>query len=812
MNNNRRHAQSEQGSSVFWKVLITLLLFATFALSIALVVLVATDMGKSVRCKNIRDANAGNGNGPEDNCGNCALRDRLANISALISACCADVIARITALTSQEMAHYNSLYALLNSVSSGVNALLMWVSSQPPSCEGEVSAALGAVTLNVVSRRELGIGFPPDTIVAIGNNDDDGRIITAVNNYVTILNKATHTRISNTRDFYGTTGVSGGDPWVTWDATTNRFFLTAFVVLQCRYGLTAYSPPAVVQNPCLGTATFGPQTYSVNGLTQVGSPLDGCTAMAPLTGKIAVIIRGTCTFTAKVKNAQNAGAIAVVVYNNAGEAIRMGGTDNTIIIPSVMVSTTYGTLLVANSPANITISSAGITTASTTMYISVSNTSHPNTRADFAHYTVSDAPYANLFADYPKHATSADALYITVQDFGNYSAGEIQPCMGAGIRAFNKAHLLNGVGATTLWSVTIPGMGVTGPQMVFPAETRTPITDQTLPTIFVGLNTGSADGYCTRPSFAQLPLTALHIYGARASGLLPYVGVVPLPTPMTAGNCLPSWSIGIGNCVYTPLARQPPPAVPAGLDNLLNFMMTGVVFKGHLYTAFVHNISNVHSVIRWFEIDIAPVALEQQPTLVQWGDLNVDPNLDTFMPHIDVTEDGTMGIAFYTSGPTKHVVAQYTFRLASDPPNTIRTPFHTAVPNNYTFYNGGVSWTRYGDYIGFQVDPVDRQTFYGFTQRPDPLGPFIPPGPCINTSACIAEYWTTDLFKFRVDANTCPTDGISTSPIVLSSTSPNVHQASAAKTNFIALDSFNAESAEDEDCYENDDDVEVCYK
>jgi extracellular elastinolytic metalloproteinase len=69
----------------------------------------------------------------------------------------------------------------------------------------------------------------------------------------------------------------------------------------------------------------------------------GCGAAfnaAALNGKIALIDRGTCGFTVKVKNAQNAGAIgAIVVDNIPGEyPIIMGGTDNTITTPAVMVS------------------------------------------------------------------------------------------------------------------------------------------------------------------------------------------------------------------------------------------------------------------------------------------------------------------------------------------------------------------------------------------------------------------------------------------------------------------------------------------
>ncbi|MBV9986876.1 MAG: M36 family metallopeptidase [Chitinophagaceae bacterium] len=67
-----------------------------------------------------------------------------------------------------------------------------------------------------------------------------------------------------------------------------------------------------------------------------------------ISGKIAMIARGGpsgCTaFISKVKNAQLAGAIAVIVADNTinGTPGIMGGTDNSIVIPAVMVSRTDG--------------------------------------------------------------------------------------------------------------------------------------------------------------------------------------------------------------------------------------------------------------------------------------------------------------------------------------------------------------------------------------------------------------------------------------------------------------------------------------
>ena len=76
-----------------------------------------------------------------------------------------------------------------------------------------------------------------------------------------------------------------------------------------------------------------------------GTTHEGCLGVPANTviGKIALIDRGNCNFTIKVKNAQDAGAIGVIMVNNVqGAPITMGGTDNTITIPAVMVTLNDG--------------------------------------------------------------------------------------------------------------------------------------------------------------------------------------------------------------------------------------------------------------------------------------------------------------------------------------------------------------------------------------------------------------------------------------------------------------------------------------
>lgn len=78
----------------------------------------------------------------------------------------------------------------------------------------------------------------------------------------------------------------------------------------------------------------------------VTSPANGCTAISTaLTGKIALIDRGVCTFTTKVRNAQAAGAVGVLVVNNvAGDPTAMAadGTTPAPTIPAAMLGKAEG--------------------------------------------------------------------------------------------------------------------------------------------------------------------------------------------------------------------------------------------------------------------------------------------------------------------------------------------------------------------------------------------------------------------------------------------------------------------------------------
>jgi hypothetical protein len=176
---------------------------------------------------------------------------------------------------------------------------------------------------------------------------------------------------NNTSIFYVGTGESyvGGDVngdglWKSTDggSTWNKVFggISGATVFVAASNVTITSPTGIAGDyPCYPT---NPVNFGVEITTPISANIvlvvdntapssDGCqgiTNTAALNGNIALIRRGDCTFVEKVKAAQNAGAVGVIMMNNIdGTPIPMGGTDTTITIPSVMISKADGDIIEA---------------------------------------------------------------------------------------------------------------------------------------------------------------------------------------------------------------------------------------------------------------------------------------------------------------------------------------------------------------------------------------------------------------------------------------------------------------------------------
>lgn len=119
---------------------------------------------------------------------------------------------------------------------------------------------------------------------------------------------------------------------------------------------------AAFGNPLTATGVTGDVVLALDAADGVGpSTTDACSPILnDLTGKIALLDRGACIFTVKVKNAQNAGAIAVLAADNvlADPPAGLGGADPTITIPSGRITLPAGNAIKAqllNGNVNVTL-------------------------------------------------------------------------------------------------------------------------------------------------------------------------------------------------------------------------------------------------------------------------------------------------------------------------------------------------------------------------------------------------------------------------------------------------------------------------
>ena len=140
--------------------------------------------------------------------------------------------------------------------------------------------------------------------------------------------------------------------------TAGAYTVGHFVGAELRVGGNTY-----------GAATGDFETVEHDLTAPLGVVLSGtslstaCTALpaGSLTGKIAVVSRGTCTFSEKIRSAQDAGAVAAIVVNNVGgdpTAMGLGGIANEPTIPAYMVALANREALIAANGQSATITAA----------------------------------------------------------------------------------------------------------------------------------------------------------------------------------------------------------------------------------------------------------------------------------------------------------------------------------------------------------------------------------------------------------------------------------------------------------------------
>ncbi len=157
-----------------------------------------------------------------------------------------------------------------------------------------------------------------------------------------------------------TIGSPAGGPWAITVAASTRDGESSVEALEVT------TPPSIAGKYAVKEADFTPPLQDVDpvegSLVLVddddtslpgggnGTTSDGCQALVngdEVSGNIALMGRSGCDFDVMVENAANAGAVAALVYNNAGDPVVMSGTEGLSDIPALMIGQADGNLVLA---------------------------------------------------------------------------------------------------------------------------------------------------------------------------------------------------------------------------------------------------------------------------------------------------------------------------------------------------------------------------------------------------------------------------------------------------------------------------------
>jgi hypothetical protein len=199
--------------------------------------------------------------------------------------------------------------------------------------------------------------------------------IPSIWDYYLLDNRSNRTWVEMTNAERAASAVSGNG--LSWNGPTVTAAVPATLSPTSTLLVSGAAAGTAAGNYAVGDASFGPPLGSIPVVGQLMPVIDQATgtglACTPLSaanqlavrGNIALVDRGACGFVEKAKFVQTAGAIGMVVADNApGDVTGLGGTDPSITIPAVRISQQAGiTLKAALARRSGVIASLGVNPA-----------------------------------------------------------------------------------------------------------------------------------------------------------------------------------------------------------------------------------------------------------------------------------------------------------------------------------------------------------------------------------------------------------------------------------------------------------------
>ena len=184
---------------------------------------------------------------------------------------------------------------------------------------------------------------------------------------------------------------------------------------------------------------------------------------------------------------------------------------------------------------------------------------------------------------------------------------------------------------------------------------------------------------------------------------------------LTAVNNAFTTPAAITKAITVPSNAAPPSAGTKGttttLDTLDGRIMNATTRGGKLYTC--HAISgSTRALARWYQVNLNgwPVTSTNTPTLTMSGNIAPASTTEsTFFPAVAVNGRGDVAVVHAASSTAIFPELRVATRRATDASGTLGTP--TVLSTSASSPGGTTS--RWGDYFGCAVDPVNDCTFWG---------------------------------------------------------------------------------------------------
>lgn len=341
-------------------------------------------------------------------------------------------------------------------------------------------------------------------------------------------------------------------------------------------------------------------------------------------------------------------------------------------------------------------------TATSRILVAVSKTSDPNA-GWWRHSILSTLTIGGVarWADYPGVAIDDEALYITNNMFS--AAGAYA---GPRLWIVQKPTTYAGPDGS-ITSAVYDFFGATG---------NGGLATTTMPTHMFGAEPVGVGTFLVSAGYSDGLNEAVMVHR------------VDNPTGVVAFN---AQLLGVGNTTADPSAV--PAASQLGTTRTIATIplrcMNAVWRNNNLYAVNTlrppAGVNSTQATAHWYRFDTLALAAL---TVADQGDIggeDLGANTHTWVPQVMVDKCDNMAVGFSASNGGIYAGAYYATRAFSDPPGTIGPTGTLALGTDYyirTFSSSLTAASRWGDYSGLALCPVDDATFYVYNEYPGARG------------------------------------------------------------------------------------------